>query len=157
MCSWGPSAPCNQQRLRQVLNISLFWGGAFLGRHSRHMEVPRLGVESELQLLACTTATSTPDNEPCLHPTPWQHWILNPLSGARDRTCISWILVIFVTAEPQQELLNTSFSLKFRMTQASAFLTHGGEAACTRSYLARFPGLFFPSQSRASEEGSLDC
>ena len=28
------------------------------------MEVPRLGVESELQLPACTTATATPDPSP---------------------------------------------------------------------------------------------
>jgi len=33
----------------------------FLGLHSRHMEVPRLRVESELQLLAYTTAKVTPD------------------------------------------------------------------------------------------------
>ena len=33
----------------------------FLGLHSRHMEVPKLGVESELQLPAYTTATATSD------------------------------------------------------------------------------------------------
>ena len=33
----------------------------FLGLHLRHMEVPRLGVESELQLPAYTTATAMPD------------------------------------------------------------------------------------------------
>ena len=33
----------------------------FLGPHLRHMEIPRLGVEPELQLLAYTTATATPD------------------------------------------------------------------------------------------------
>ena len=32
-----------------------------LGPHLRHMEVPRLGIESELQPLAYTTATATPD------------------------------------------------------------------------------------------------
>ena len=32
------------------------WGFFFLGRHVWHMEVPRLGVESELQLLAFTMA-----------------------------------------------------------------------------------------------------
>ena len=32
-----------------------------LGPLPRHMEVPRLGVESELQLLTYTTATATPD------------------------------------------------------------------------------------------------
>ena len=33
----------------------------FLGPHLRHMEVPRLGVELELQLPAYTTATVTQD------------------------------------------------------------------------------------------------
>ena len=56
----------------------------------QHMEIPRLGVESELQPLAYTTATAIPDPSlVCnLHHSSRQHWILNPLSGARDRTCI---------------------------------------------------------------------
>ena len=33
----------------------------FLGLHPWHMEIPRLGVESELQLLAYATATAMPD------------------------------------------------------------------------------------------------
>ena len=33
----------------------------FLGLNLQHMEVPRLGVKSELQLLAYTTAIATPD------------------------------------------------------------------------------------------------
>ena len=33
----------------------------FLGLHLQHMEVPRLGVELELQLLAYTTPTAMPD------------------------------------------------------------------------------------------------
>jgi len=58
----------------------------FLGSHFRHMEVPRLGVESELQLPAYTTAMATPDpSHICeLHHSSWQHWSLNPLSEARD-------------------------------------------------------------------------
>ena len=54
----------------------------------RHMEVPRLGVESELQLLAYTTATATQDpRRVCnLHHSSWQHRIPNPLSKARDQT-----------------------------------------------------------------------
>ena len=47
-----------------------------------HMEVPSLGVESELQLPACATATAT------VMPDPRS----------------SWMLVRFITAEPQQEL-----------------------------------------------------
>ena len=53
------------------------------------MEVPRLGVESELQLPAYTEATATPDPS-CvcdLHHSAWQRWILNSLSEARDQTC----------------------------------------------------------------------
>ena len=41
----------------------------FLGPHLRHMEVPRLEVESELWLPAYTTATETPDLSLVL-PTP---------------------------------------------------------------------------------------
>ena len=53
------------------------------------MEVPRLVVELEMQLLAYTTAASTPDlRHVCnLHHSSQQRWILNPLSEARDRTC----------------------------------------------------------------------
>ena len=63
---------------------------AFLGLHPRDMEVPELGVELELQLLAYSTATAMPDpSHVCdLHHSSRQHWILDPLSEARDRTCI---------------------------------------------------------------------
>ena len=49
-------------------------------------EVPKLGAESELQLLAYTTATATPGpSHVCdLHHSSQQCWILNPLSEARD-------------------------------------------------------------------------
>ena len=52
------------------------------------MELPRLGVESELQLPAYTTATATQDlSHVChLHHSSWQLQILNPLSEARDQT-----------------------------------------------------------------------
>ena len=62
----------------------------FLGPHPWHVEVPRLGVESELQLLAYATATATPDPT-CLcnlYHSSEQHWILNPLNKAKDRTRI---------------------------------------------------------------------
>ena len=39
----------------------LFFVFCFLGPHPQHMEVPRLGVESELRLLAYTTATAMQD------------------------------------------------------------------------------------------------
>ena len=54
----------------------------------RHMEFPRLGVQSELQLPACATATATWDlSHVCdLQHSSWQYQILNPLSKSRDWT-----------------------------------------------------------------------
>ena len=68
-----------------------------------HMEVPRLEAESELQLLAYTTATSESHlTYTTAHDSAGS---LNPLSEARDRTASSWLLVgVIVTAEPPQEL-----------------------------------------------------
>ena len=68
-------------------NIFLFLFLLFIGLHRWHMEMPRLGSKSELQLLVYTTATAMPDpNCICdLHHSSKQHWILNPLSDARDR------------------------------------------------------------------------
>jgi len=43
------------------LPIYLFIYFAFLWPYLQHMEVPRLGVELELQLLASTAATTTQD------------------------------------------------------------------------------------------------
>ena len=42
-------------------NTVLFCFVFFLGPHPQHMEVPRLGVESELWSLAYTTATAVQD------------------------------------------------------------------------------------------------
>ena len=54
------------------------------------MEVPRLGVESELELLAYTTVIAMRDlSLVCnLHYSSWQYPVLNTLSEARDQTCI---------------------------------------------------------------------
>ena len=61
-----------------------------LGPHSRHMEVPRLGVKSELQLLAYTTAMAMWD--PSLicdpHHSSRQCQIPDPLSEVRDQNHI---------------------------------------------------------------------
>ena len=57
----------------------------FLQPHLQHMDVPRLGVELELQLQAYATATAMLDpSHICdLSLSLQQHWILNPLSKAR--------------------------------------------------------------------------
>ena len=62
----------------------------FLGPHSWHTKVPRLGANSELQLPAYTTATAIwdPSHICDLHHSSQQYWTPNPLSKARDRTRI---------------------------------------------------------------------
>ena len=54
------------------------------------MEVPKLGVELELQLPAYTTATATRDlSHICdIHHSSWQGQIPNPVNETRDQTCI---------------------------------------------------------------------
>ena len=76
------------------------------------MEVPRLGIESDLQLPAYTTATATQDlSRVCdLHRCSWQHQILNPLSEAGIESATSWFLVRFVSTAPQWELPELQFN-----------------------------------------------
>ena len=70
-----------------------------------HMEVPKLGVESELQLLVYTTATARwdPSHNCDLYCSSCQCQILNPLSEARDWTRIlmdiSWVCYRWTTME----------------------------------------------------------
>ena len=62
------------------------------------MEVPRLGVQSELQLLAYAKATATLDLTHVwkLHHSSGQGQILNPVNKARDQTRILMELSRFV-------------------------------------------------------------
>ena len=79
-----------------AMHISLCFDGnqsqvfffVFLGPHLQHMEVPSLGVESELQLPAYTTAIAMQNlSRVCaLYHSSWQHQTLNPLSESRDPT-----------------------------------------------------------------------
>ena len=68
----------------------LFFSFFFLRLNMQHMEIPRLGVESELKMPAYTTVTATQDpSRICdLHHSLQQPWILNPLSKATDRAHI---------------------------------------------------------------------
>ena len=61
-----------------------------LGPHPQHRQVPRLGDQYELQLLAYTIAKAmeNPSGVCNLYHSSQQHQILNPLSEARDRTRI---------------------------------------------------------------------
>ena len=76
----------------------VFWFLSFLGLLPWHMEVPRLGVELELQVPAYARATATWDPSlVCnLHHSSWQ-WIPNPPDKAMDGTCNPiWLPVRFV-------------------------------------------------------------
>ena len=66
------------------LSIAIFF--FFLGPRLWHMEVPRLGIELELQLPAYTTATALWDQSHVfdLYHSSRQCQILSPLSKARD-------------------------------------------------------------------------
>ena len=76
-----------------MFSVFGFWGFfffVFIGPRLQHMEVPRVGVEAELQLPAYTTATATWDPS-CiwdLNHTLRQGQLFNPLIEARDGTHI---------------------------------------------------------------------
>ena len=58
----------------------------FLRPRLQPVDVPKLGVESQLQLPACPTATAMQELScacSCQHSSQ-QHWLLNLLSEARD-------------------------------------------------------------------------
>ena len=104
----GESGKVSSTPHRSAALLLLF---CFLGPQVRHMELPRLGVKLELQLPvpapAPAPATTTPTQDLSrlcdLHHSSQQCWILNPLIMESPS---SWILVGFVTAEPQWKLLN---------------------------------------------------
>ena len=84
-----------------MISSSLF--SFFLGPHLWHIEIPRLGVELQLQLLAYALVTALPDPSRIhnLHHSSWQCQILNPLSKGSDWTHIlrdiSWSLSYWAT------------------------------------------------------------
>ena len=97
-----------------------FWSlsSVFLGPHPLHMEVPRLGVQLELQLPAYTTAPATPDpSRVCdLHHSSQHHQILKPLSEAREwshnLTGPSWICFRCATpGTPHLDVFSALFPL----------------------------------------------
>ena len=105
------------------------------------MEVPRLGVGSDLQLSVYATDAAMPDVRCYLWPTP--HRIFNPLSEARDWTCnltvLSWIqfhCTMTGTLEPLCEgrcMDSGGFSL---------YTCQGDGVASKDSYLQVFPSLY---------------
>ena len=69
-----------------TFGIFFFFFFFLLRPYLQHMEVPRLEVKSELQLLTYATATQDPSHVCDLCHRSQQLQILNPLSQARNRT-----------------------------------------------------------------------
>ena len=76
--------------IRDSMPRDFFFFFLFVGPYLRHMEVPKPEVKSVLQLPAYTTATATQDPSLVyyLHHSLQQRQIPDPLSEARDQTCI---------------------------------------------------------------------
>lgn len=98
-----------QIHIIQVILLFDFFFFFFLGLNLQHMEVPKLGVQSELQLPA--TAIAMQDSSctcDLYHSSQRRYWILNPLRGGRgevtDQTCILMDASRVLTAELKQEL-----------------------------------------------------
>ena len=87
-----------------IFQVFLF-GLSFLRLHPGHMEVPRLGIQSELQLPTYTTAHSNAGS--------LAHW-----EGPGIQPVPSWILVRLVTAEPPW---GTSYFSVFSLAFSSSF------------------------------------
>ena len=100
----GSPVTCSSHPLVPFFSFSFLFFFCFLGLHPWHMEVLRLGVESELQLPAHITAatmwiwaeseTYTTDHSSIGSLTHWEPGI-EPAS--------SWMLVWFISAKPQRE------------------------------------------------------
>ena len=140
------------------------------------MEVPRLGDESELWLPAYATAIETQDLS-CicdLHHRSRQHWILNPRRRPGIEPASSWILVRFITTEPQGELQpDFFFFFKAAAPQSSAFpywfydlkgmdhktikmsVNFGREKFCLRSGKSLCPWISLPK--KRTDMNSKNC
>ena len=98
--TWGSHPRCQKSEGFILVYPPPFFF-VFLVSHLWQLEVPRLGVESEMQLPACTTATATRDPSLCRSVTytaaqgnarSLTHW-----TRARIEPESSWILVGFWT------------------------------------------------------------
>uniref|UniRef100_A0A8D0JVQ3 Uncharacterized protein n=1 Tax=Sus scrofa TaxID=9823 RepID=A0A8D0JVQ3_PIG len=149
-----------------------------------HMEVPRLGVKLELQLLAYTTPTATRDpsrvRDP--HHSSRQHWILNALSEARDRTRLlmdasgvrnllshrrnsphsssldtaSWSLLLsyFGKRHPSPPLLTSTWHLFSLTCSPETFLGHKGTLATQVTSLLPLMSVQGPEKLTVLEDGA---
>ena len=108
-----------------------FWRGGLFRAGCSH---PRLGVESELQLPAYTTATTMQDPSLNLYHNSWQRWILNPLIKARDKThnlmVTHWIHFCCATkGTPKTRFLSTNLVTFFFFLFRTPTVAYGSSQA----------------------------
>ena len=84
-----------------ILLRVVFFFFFFLQSYLWHMEVPMLGVKSELQLPAYATVMIMQDqSQVCdLYHSSWHCGMCNPLSEARDQTCILMAINLLIHDE----------------------------------------------------------
>ena len=119
------------------------------------MEIPRRGVELELQLLAYTTTIARPDpSRICdLYHSSWQWRILNPLREARDWTYIlmdtSWVRYHWATMgmPPNPQVFNrlTNIELSLNVKQ---YTTPGIDGPQILFYFSSVLFLVTPSSTK---------
>ena len=102
--------------------------------HPSYMEVPRFGVKLELQLPAYATARVTWDlSRICeLHHRSWQHdlWARPGIEPA----LLGWVLVGFISAEPQRERLESvSTTLKRNLSAPKSWSCGIIRNSCSQS------------------------
>ena len=88
-----PFMSVNHLSPHQIFFFCLFFQGCTHGIW--RFPVSRIGVKSELQPLVYATAMQDLSCLCDLHHSSWQHWMLKPLSEARDKTHVlkdtSWV------------------------------------------------------------------
>ena len=111
VCPFSWLAAANKEYSTVSGPVFCFFSFLLFRPHWRYVEVPRLGVESELQLLAYTTATTAQDLSRIydLHHSSRQRQILDPLTRPGMEPACSWILVGFVSVAPQWQLQDLFF------------------------------------------------
>ena len=115
-----------------LLNFCCCCCFAFLGWQPRPMEVLRLGVELEQEVLAYTTAIRDPNRVCNPYHSSRQCQILNPLSEARDRTPIlmdtSQICFCCATkGTPQKNIFQSLYSDTKKKDTASSMSEPAGD------------------------------
>ena len=101
----------------------------FLGPHLQHMELPRLGVDLDLQLPPYTTATARPDlNRTCnLCWSLQQCQILNPLSEA-----MVWTHILMDTSQVCKLLRHNGNSQALRSTHPTFLVVFAPPLPCRK-------------------------